>query len=856
MLKKIVFMVYLTALLNGVWCFAEDNEFPLLFVPEAQIHIDGAADDWPVTFPFVLESDSQIRSGDRQNFNDFHVTVHCLFDAKNLYLLAEFVDAVPLKNQFQGNDIYRGDSLEVYLGFREEERAAYGAEDFQFGIGLNAQGQQTWVWTKGAQLSGEEMSVLQREKGYVLEARIPLSNFGRASLNAGEAVWIDFGANNDDGGGDRATQMIWHGDGTGWQSPKVWEKGRLFADQTVMKHPRILLPPRFLSEQFHRVYFRHNGKPWQGTVVVGDEQIETDERGGIDFVPAKSGKMVLSVEIDGRSITKLISVKDIMKKRVVKLPVRAIKVNQLGYLPNERKICVVTAEDGAELPSREFVVRPVPGKKEVFRGQLDGPIEDASTGDIVYHGDFSALKTPGKYRIQVEGSGRSYVFFLQEDVFSQAFHPLMRSYYLQRCGMPINDKQRNVSYPACHLEDGVMRQEPEKARDVTGGWHDAGDYGKYMPTAGVTVAQLLLLYELQPEKFQDFSLNLPESSNDLPDMLDEVLYELDWMLKMQDEDGGVFHKVNTQNFPGTILPTDDQAQRYIYEKGTADTGIFAGGIAVAARVLASIDAEYAALLKTSAIRSGNFLLANLAQPPLWPSNDNTGAYKSESADDEVFWGLAELYRLTGELKYLEAIWPLSSTLQAYLAKELPAFGWDNTLSLGLYTLLWAERTPEAVRTEIRQIIFERAEEMSARVHANGYRSSLEIGDFQWASNKTACARGLNLILAYELFGKDEFRQAARAQVDYIFGVNTLSKSFVTGLGKDHVRYPHHRVVEASGVNIPGLLMGGPNNKAEDGVYTQGLQARGYVDDKRSYASNEYAIDYNAPLVFLIGYFMN
>ena len=142
-----------------------------------------------------------------------------------------------------------------------------------------------------------------------------------------------------------------------------------------------------------------------------------------------------------------------------------------------------------------------------------------------------------------------------------------------------------------------------------------------------------------------------------------------------------------------------------------------------------------------------------------------------------------------------------------------------------------------------------------KIQQSGYRMSLSSDDFHWASNKVACAYGMNFVLAYELFREEAFKQAARYQLDYILGVNTLSKSFITKIGADSVRYPHHRVVEASGALVPGLLVGGPNNDAQDGVYKQGLQVRGYVDDQRSYASNEYAIDYNAPLVFLSGYFM-
>ena len=841
--------------LVSIFAWAETPEFPVFFTEKAQIAVDGKADDWPVTLPCFLESDSQIRSGGRKTPQEFAVEAHLFFDAQNAYIFADVTDATPLNNPFTGNDIYKGDSLEVYFGFhREDEAATFGAEDAQFGLGLAEQAQPTWMWTKGQELAGQEIAVARTERGYAVEARIPLANFTQTPLKSGEPLWFDFGSNNNSGDADRTAQLIWQGDGTGWQSPKVWQKGRLFDAPDALNAARILTPPQFFTDAAQRVHVWVDGQPWHGTVMVGEQTMTTDEQGGITVIPTQKGQQSISADVNGASVTTRIEVESKKREKIIKLPVNPLKVNQWGYLPNESKRLVLTVEDAAPLASSVF--RVTQNDKTVFEGKLEGQIKDETTGDTVYSGDFSALTAPGKYKIEVDGFGKSYNFAIGEDVHATLFYTVTRSYFLQRCGVAIHDSISKVHHPICHVNDGVMRQNEQETRDVTGGWHDAGDYGKYMSTAGVTVAQLLLLYESNPAKFAKFALNIPESGGALPDFLAEIKFELDWMLKMQDSDGGVFHKINTMNFPGGVLPSDDTQTRYIYEKGTSDTAVFVGGAAVAARVFAAVDAEYAGKLKEAAIRSGAFLLNGLNKEVLWPTNDSTGAYKTSAIEDDLFWAFAELYRLTGEPQYLDAAAPLLEQLKTAYAEALPTFSWDNTAALGFYTLLNAEKTPQAMKTALRAFLLQDAQRAAAQIFKSGYRMSLGIGDFIWASNKTACARGMQLIWAYQSLERDEnFLLAARTQLDYVLGVNALSKSFVTGIGSDRARYPHHRILEASGVVVPGLLVGGPNNNAEDGAYKQGLQARGYVDDAKSYASNEYAIDYNAPLVFLAGYFM-
>ncbi len=539
----------------------------------------------------------------------------------------------------------------------------------------------------------------------------------------------------------------------------------------------------------------------------------------------------------------------VRNKKQTRFPVRKIKVNQAGYVPFEKKVFFYTA--GAE--SFEGIVfeiiRASDGK--VFQGQLGKAVLDNDSGDRNYSGDFSFLTEPGNYTIKI-GAEESHPFEITGQKYLNLFYVTMRSYYLQRCGMEIHDTISGVSYAACHLDDSYPDNNPLGPRmDTTGGWHDAGDYGKYIPTAAVTVAQLLLMYELSPETFAHFSLDIPRTKNDqhLSDILAEIKYELDWMLKMQDgSDGGVYYKVTSHKFPPMDLaPEDDDVEiRYYYSKGTAVTANFAGAIAIAARVYEKKDPEYAQRLKKAAIQAGDFLIKSTSEV-LIPSTGGIGAYQTTSVKDDLCWAYAELYRLTEKRDYLDM------ALQYWEANFVPVITWDNVSFLAVYTLLSYSGTPVNLREEWRSGMIQWAKSIRPRINSNGYRVALVWSEYVWSSNKTVLAYGVTFILIQKLLGELEFEDEIQFSLDYVLGVNPLSKVYITKVGTDYVRHPHNRIVESKRILIPGLLVGGPNNKAEDGLYPRDLGPKGYIDVTGACSCNENAIDYNAPLVFITGY---
>ncbi|MBN2440803.1 MAG: glycoside hydrolase family 9 protein [Spirochaetales bacterium] len=826
---------------------AEEKPFPIFYNQKAKITIDGDSGDWPLTLPLIIDADTQIKRGKRSAYDHIWGVIHCFFDAAHLYIYAEVQDKSPMKNTKTGTDIWQGDSLEGYVGFREEESSSYGEKDFQYGIAFTPSNQQTFIWSGiNLPIKDSEQIIVKTETGILCEIKIPVKNFNMESVSIDTPLWIDFAINNSDDGISRRNQLVWNGDGEGWSDPSVWRQADITDKKEVFLTPSFITKLTFEPKKNHRLYIYNKGLPWQGSITIGTDLYKTDKKGGIDLFFDTETSYELTAIIDGKTIEKELVIEVDRSRILDQLPVKRIKVNQLGYHPDEKKIFIMNTDD-ITLSSGTFEVVNTSDNNVVFNGMISAPKFDNPTHENLAYGDFSPVKTPGTFVIRMKGIETSYPFEIKNSIFSDLFYTTMRSYYLQRCGITIEDPISKVKYGPCHLDDGYVKESDKKV-DVKGGWHDAGDYGKYMPTAGVTVAQLLLLYEKFPKKFSTYSLDIPESHNDTPDIIDEIKVELDWMLKMQAPSGGVYHKVNTVKFPGTVTPEKDTKKRLIYEVGTNDTGIFCGAMALAARVFKSIDPSYAKTLEEAALKAGNFLIDTIDRI-ITPSNDFTGAYLSSDSNDERYWAFAELFRLTGETKYLDL------TEKFFKKSWMPSVGWENTHTLGMYALLKSQKLPQKLKEKLLMIILLEANRILSKVQLNGYKAALYYSEYSWASNKTAAAYGLNLLFAYDFFYEKEYLDAARKQIDYILGVNVLSKSFLTGMGDDPVKYPHHRVVQASKIMVPGLLMGGPNDEAQDGKYPKNLGPKGYVDNPEAYSCNEYAIDYNAPLVFLAGYFM-
>ena len=546
----------------------------------------------------------------------------------------------------------------------------------------------------------------------------------------------------------------------------------------------------------------------------------------------------------------------------------SIRVDQVGYLPLRPKLAVVTDSRA----TGGFAVRRAGDGAEVQSGTLGAPQADADTGDTVRIADFSALTQRGSFYLDVAGVGASHEFDVGTDVYAGAFRLVARAFYGQRCGMAVDlgPTHPGYSHPACHVlgtrnPDVLLHASAGAtgAIDGTGGWHDAGDYGKYVVNSGITTGELLWTYESFADRVGAVDLGIPESGNGVPDVLDEIRWSLDWMLKMQDGDGGVWHKLTSERFGSFVMPhLDDGGPRYVIGTGTPPyksscaTGDFAAVMAIAARVFRPFDGDFAARALFAAEQAWRWLSKYPSVAFTNCCGVVTGEYGDGSCADERLWAAAELFRTTGAPEYGTYFLASEASGSTFGAAAPPS--WQNVRSLALLSYGLSPR-PEgdgAVRSRIRAEVTAAAAAIVARTNANPYHVSLRSTDYVWGSNGVAASYGVVLALAHQVQPDPALLDAAAENLHYLLGRNTFGLSWVTQLGDRPFRNPHHRPsgADSNADPWPGLLSGGPNRYGGDPVIDAmpaTPPARRYKDDQASYASNEIAINWNAPLVFLL-----
>lgn len=324
-----------------------------------------------------------------------------------------------------------------------------------------------------------------------------------------------------------------------------------------------------------------------------------------------------------------------------------IVTNQIGYRTNSLKTAVF---DGAS-EERTFDVVNADTGAVVYTGELSAESNCAFSGETNRIGDFSAVTTSGSYYITYGNLEQSYTFQIADDVYHSALDDSVRMLYLQRCGSAVEDD--TFGHKACHNTLATIYGTNEKI-DVSGGWHDAGDYGRYVVTGAKTVADLLYSYQTAPQLFQD-DTGIPESGNVVPDILDEARYEIEWMLKMQDRSGGVHHKVTCAAFPGYVMPEEETDELIVTPISTTATADFCGTMALAYEFYQEIDADFAKQCLNAGEKAWNFLAENLNLIFKNPTDIVTGEYGDNSDRDERYWAAAQMWRATGEEKYLTAV---------------------------------------------------------------------------------------------------------------------------------------------------------------------------------------------------------
>ncbi len=530
-----------------------------------------------------------------------------------------------------------------------------------------------------------------------------------------------------------------------------------------------------------------------------------------------------------------------------------IRIDQCGYLPSSEKMAFLVA------PGTDFAVYDS-DFDVVYRGKVSEPEYWAEAGDTIRKIVFSEVTAPGEYMIAVDDSILSYPFVIADTAYSDALAKALKAYYYNRASMPIEPAYGGKwARPEGHPDDSVLVHtsaasdlRPEgTVLSLPGGWYDAGDYNKYIVNSSITTYTLMLAARLYPDVAKELVVNIPESGNGLPDLVNETLYNLRWMLSMQDpNDGGVYHKLTTLSFEGFIMPADCHNTRYVVSKSTAAALDLAATAAFASRTLPAVSESLKPLADSCrevarkayawAEKNPNVIFHN-------PHGVSTGEYGDSDLEDEWLWAATEMFLTFGDDKYqIEAqrhngdhgvpSWGSVGTLAYYsmLAEDCCVSGFDPVKSVGAIadSLLAVESTSPV---------------------------DLSLTDYDWGSNSFIANNGMQkLIMAkFSNARTDELKASALNDIHYILGRNAVGYSFVTGVGSYPAMHIHHRPSAADGIDdpVPGFLAGGPNVIVPTDCGPESgrsnYPAAAYADQECSYSTNEIAINWNAPLVFLL-----
>lgn len=524
---------------------------------------------------------------------------------------------------------------------------------------------------------------------------------------------------------------------------------------------------------------------------------------------------------------------------------KKIFVDQCGYQPQMKKYVTFQAQEPVE-----FSVLRSDGEC-VMKGSTDKKFENTSAKEIDYIGDFSKLTTPGRYYIVAKGLGESDTFEIREDVYTDTFQKAMYFFYLQRCGCELPESAAGAyAHGACHTQDAVIYGTQNKI-SVNGGWHDAGDYGRYVVPGAMAVAQMLLAYEVNPSFMEQYT-NAAAHKPKLPDYFNELKYELDWMMTMQREDGALYHKVSCYNFCGFILPDQEKEEIVISPVSATATGDFAAATAMAVRFYQKYDAEYADRL-AAASRRAYEALQNMNIPGGFknPEEIVTGEYGDPCDEDERYWAAAELYKTFGDEKYRRDFEERAA------GKIYHGYGWGAMGSYGnLAYITTSNPVSEELKEKIKASMIDLGRRKLEIVEADGYGTALASEEYTWGSNMDTANNGLHLYDAYRLTGQKEYLDAAAQQLHYLLGRNPMGLCYLTGCGTDAIKHPHHRPSCFVGRAMPGMLSGGPCNWLADETVKEIFDkdiapAKALADMTGSYSTNEVTIYWNSAFIQLL-----
>ncbi|HKJ26213.1 MAG TPA: glycoside hydrolase family 9 protein [Anaerolineales bacterium] len=791
----------------------------VIYVPfPVDIQLDGDLSDWQNLRVYeVVDEDAR----DPAENGSFSFAVAA--DRQNLYITMQMPDKTIIAGEHR-TEYWNEDSFEFYINASGNlETMRYAEKIFQININATDIGNTnpdeltiTGSFSTGQVVRGY---VFETEDGWGFEAAVPLADL----VTPAHGTEIGFQAQiNGAFTYDRNVKLIWS---NADKTDSSWENPSLFGRAVFYEVGRTDVPPSSYV-------------PREPTAVPTFEPVVIPD---------------------------------------------LVSVNQIGYFTHGPKIAVL-ALDQDEPVSWQLIDN---SGAVVLDGETIFVGKDLDTRDTVHRIDFSDFAVSGSGYVLAAGGLESEPFDISEDIYSSLRYDALAYFYHNRSGIEIEAEYVGEDYarPAGHLTDNDVtcfqgmdadgRSWPgcEYSLDVSGGWYDAGDFGKYVVNGGISVWTLMNLYERFPEAYPDGSLSIPENQNGVADILDEARWEMEFILGMQVPEGEplagmAHHKMHDRVWePMPMVPpgevdndstnASDSSGRYLYPPSTTATFNLAATAGQCARIWAEIDPEFADRCLAAAEMAWE---AGQANSDLHAGNtpgDGGGNYGDTVVADEGYWAAAELFITTGDQKYLDYL------MNTSLFGKADQFDWGHTAPLGTVSLALLENTlPAEMEEQVQASIIAYADQLAGLQNDTGYLVPLD-GDYVWGSNGLILNNMILLSIAHDLTGDSRYLDAVQMGMDYILGRNALNQSFVTGYGAYPFQHPHHRFwANDPGRGYPapppGAVSGGPNADPTDpDAIDAGLldkaPARRYVDAIGSYSTNEITINWNAPLVWVATY---
>jgi endoglucanase len=600
-------------------------------------------------------------------------------------------------------------------------------------------------------------------------------------------------------------------------------------------------------------YTGHFDQAWPGSAILNTKKLT-----GLAIILNPGASFTGKVTFDSIAIGRAAMPP---RKRLDKY----INLDQIGFYPESEKIAIVNGSS-----AKTFSIFRETDNKVVFTDTLSKPQYWKYADETVRRAVFTNFKDTGSYKLYVEGLGYSFPFHISKNVYGKLAESAIKAFYYQRCDAELTPEYagiwaRKAGQPdtgvLIHSSAASLKMPEGKKINSLRGWYDAGDYNKYIVNSGITVYTLLSVFENFPTYTNGLKISIPETKNNVPDLLDEILWNLRWMLTMQDKnDGGVYHKLTHANFTGMVLPDKVKDTRYVVQKSTSASLDFCAVMAQAARVLKPYSKQLPGLADSCMMASVKaWSWAKLNQKAYYDQNENnkifkpeitTGAYGDGYLVDEFMWAATELFISTGNDLMLPDIQNFKGTF------TVP--DWANVQTLGMMSIVRYKKFlgGKLDTSKYKNALLDLTNTMVSYSQTSAFRTAMgqDAHDFSWGSNAMASNESILLLNAYALTKDKKYYTAAYSNLDYLLGRNPLNYCFVTGEGSKSPVFPHHRLSEGDNnvKPVPGLLVGGPQPGREDGCsYPWEAPAKNYTDEVCSYSTNEIAINWNAPLANIV-----